>query len=484
MSSWHPLLTGPLAERAWQAIDEIAAAIAPGAALPHTLDETMAGAVAAGEPVAEPRHPSVAGGISGQALFFAYRSQSERATPADATAAGELLDEATGALATLPMLPDLYGGFAGVAWTAQHLYDPRFAEPASGDAAAGAGDGPADDSDDGGDGGDGGDDDPLVEIDAALLQYLERTPWTADYDLIRGLAGFGVYALERLPRPSALTCLSAVLDRLTETAEPGPRGGITWHTSEELLPEWQRKLYPKGYYNLGAAHGVPGPIAVLGAAVAAAGRLAEAGDPAAREVARRARSLVEGAVEWLVQQRLPAGEESWFGTTFAPDTPPQKSRLAWCYGDPGIAATLMVAARACREPAWEKLAVDLAVSAAARPFEGSLIRDAGLCHGSGGLGHLFNRLYQQTGDPRLAESSRGWYQHALDFRQPGEGLAGYRAFWVEEDGVTQSWRSDAGFLEGVAGIGLALLAGVSAFEPNWDRLVVVSAATEPVLPPR
>jgi hypothetical protein len=471
MSSWHPLLTGPQADRVWEAVEEIAAAISPGAVLPHTLDETMAGAAAAGEPVAEPRHPSVAGGISGHALFFAYRAQAERSSPGDGPAAADLLEEATGALATLPMLPDLYGGFSGVAWTAEHLYNPRFADSADTEAGGDPGD-TANDGDT--------EDDPLVEIDAALLQYLQRTPWTADYDLIRGLAGFGVYALERLerqPRASALACLAAVVDRLAETAEPWPQGGVTWHTSEELLPDWQRKIYPKGYYNIGAAHGVPGAIAVLGGVAAAAGRLGEAGDPAARELARRARTLLDGAVEWLLQQRLPDGEESCFGTTFSPDTPAQKSRLAWCYGDPGIAATLLVAARACREPAWEKVAVDLALKSAARPFSGSLVRDAGLCHGSAGLGHLFNRLYQQTGDPRLAEAGRAWIQHALDFRLPGEGLAGYRAFWVEEDGVTQSWRSDAGFLEGVAGIGLALLGSVSAFEPSWDRLLLLSAAT-------
>ena len=39
-----------------------------------------------------------------------------------------------------------------------------------------------------------------------------------DYDLIIGLVGIGVYALERLPRTSARECIELIVDRLDETA--------------------------------------------------------------------------------------------------------------------------------------------------------------------------------------------------------------------------------------------------------------------------
>ena len=550
MKSWQPLLTGSLAERARQVVDEIAAILAAAPATPtatrqgpdHAADSARA-APTPGEPLAAPESlaaqeplgaseplaavdaalfsPSLAGGTAGVALFFAYRaawgggagtgaSAAGDSAAGDSDAAAVFLDRSTEALATTPLPPDLYGGFSGVAWTAEHLYGPRFAAMAT--AAAGgpgagtperdplssaapassrpaatpdipetpetsatlATSGTSETTED-------DDEDPLAEIDAGLLRFLDRSPWAADYDLIRGLAGLGVYALERLPRPSALACLTKIVDRLAETAEHGPQG-TTWHTGPELLPDWQRKLYPGGYYNLGVAHGVPAVIAMLAAAAAAAGPLGEAGDPAAADVARRARSLVEGALRWLLAQRLPPGAGSWFGTSISPETPAAGSRLAWCYGDPGIAATLLMTARALGDAALETLAVEMALAAAARPPEASGVRDAGLCHGSAGLAHLFNRMYQETGEPRLAAASRHWFEHALDFRQPGLGLAGYRAFWMEDDGVTASWRADPGLLEGVAGIGLAMLGGLSDFEPAWDRLLMLSAATAP--PPR
>lgn len=489
MKGWQPLLTGSLAERARQAVDEIAAALAPapGAATgtdqrPDVPGDPERTAAETGEPLAaqdapgaadtDQSNPTLASGAAGKALFFAYRAGRGGGPGAagDSDAAALLLERCTEALATTPLSPDLYGGFSGVAWTAEHLYSPRFAPAASGAETPRTSETPEtpeateDDAED-----------PLEEIDAALMRYLDHSPWTADYDLIRGLTGFGVYALERLPRPSAVACLTKIVDRFAETAEHGAQG-ITWHTAPELLPDWQRAIFPGGYYNLGVAHGVPAVVAMLGATAAAAGRMGAAGDRAAADLAERARFLGEGASRWLLAQQMPAGNPFRFGTTFSPEAPPQRSRLAWCYGDPGIAAALLVTARARGDAALERVAIELALEAGNRPAELSGVRDAGLCHGSAGLAHLFNRMYQETGEPRLAAISRHWFEHALDFRQPGKGLAGYLAFTFEDDAVTEKWRADPGLLEGAAGIGLALLAGLDDFEPAWDRVLMLSAA--------
>jgi hypothetical protein len=47
---------------------------------------------------------------------------------------------------------------------------------------------------------------------------------------------------------------------------------------------------------------------------------------------------------------------------------------------------------------------------------------------------------------------------------------------VMENGklVGFEWKTEPGFLSGVAGVGLALLAAVTDFEPLWDRVLLVS----------
>jgi hypothetical protein len=423
-TSWKPLLTGPLAETATQSVREIAAAL-PG----HGPEEGWSA--------------TLAGGQAGQSLFYAYLAL-HTAEPAAADRAADLLEAAADTLASVPLPPSLYAGFPGVAWTMEHLRGRLFEEDAEGEEA----------------------EDPLQEIDDALLGAVGRSPWQGDYDLIGGLAGLGVYALERLPHRSAALLLEAVVDRLAELAKPFEEG-VSWFTPPEHLPAWQREIHPGGYYNLGLAHGMPAVVAVL------------AGATAAGAAAAKARPLLDGAVAWLLARRYEPGVGSCFGTSYNPGETPVPSRLAWCYGDAGVAAALLAAARAVGEPAWERQAVEVALVAAARDASTAYIHDAGLCHGAAGLGHLFNRMYQTTGEERLATAARAWFERALALRVAGEPVAGYRAFEIEPGSDQPKWRADPGFLEGATGVGLALLGAVSAVEPAWDRTLLVSLPPAP-----
>jgi lantibiotic modifying enzyme len=416
--TWKPLLTGPLADRVSRAVREIAEAL-PGAS---SRD---------GAPQA-----SLASGLAGQALFYAYLAIAT-SDEAAADRAAEFLEKAADELANTPLPPHLYAGFPGVAWTMEHLQDLLFEAPEGEEA-----------------------EDPILEIDEALMGPLGRSPWVGEYDLIGGLAGLGVYALERLPRPSARELLARVVDRLAELAEEMEEGSA-WFSPPERLPEWQREIHTRGNYNLGVAHGLPGVVPVL------------AGACAAGVAVERARPLLESSVSFLLARRLPPGSQSCFAGTYAPWEEPAPTRLAWCYGDAGIAAALLAAARAVGNAEWERQAIDIALIAAARDESTSHVRDAGLCHGAAGVGHLFNRMFQATGEERLAEAARFWFERTFTFQAPGEPVAGFQAWEMGVQGQP-GWRPDAGFLEGAAGVGLALLAAVSGVEPAWDRVLLVS----------
>jgi lantibiotic modifying enzyme len=420
-TDWVPLLDGALRDRALEAVLAIADAL------------RAEGISSDPRSAADADAASLADGDAGLAIFFAYLAQAGL-TDRGFEPAERLLDDAQAALATLPMTPSLYQGFTGVAWATEHLTRCVFQSD---------------------------DDDANEAIDEALQDYLTQSPWIDDFDLVSGLVGIGVYALERLPRPSAKALFELVIDRLSDGAER-TADGITWHTSPELLSPSQRGRCPGGHYNLGVAHGVPGVIALLGHACAVG-------------VARpAAETLLADAVGWLLAQRLPAGLGARFAPAIAPGLEPSPSRSAWCYGDPGIAATLLVAARGAGRPDWEREAVALARQAADRPPAQTRVCDAGLCHGAAGLGHIFNRITQFTRDDRLAAAARHWFTRALDMRQPASGIAGFAALRSGEDG-TESWVAERGILTGAAGVGLALLAAVTSFEPAWDRMLLVSA---------
>jgi hypothetical protein len=424
-TGWSPLLDGELRERALEAVHAIANSLRAGEFPPDSF------------PRGEVEAASLEGGRAGLGVFFAYLAQAGLASRGFEIAE-RFLGEAAETLAAADMTPSLYEGFTGVAWATEHLAGRLF---------------------------ESGGEDPNEVIDEALRGYVTQSPWADHYDLVAGLVGIGVYALERLPRRVAREILIRVIERLDETAERNDEG-ITWLTPPELLPDWQRKLCPKGYYNLGLAHGVPGVIALLGGACAAG---------IAKKVAG---PLLEGAVRWLLAQRLSLGAGSSFSSWTGPGIERAPVRSAWCYGDPGIAAALHCAARGAGEPAWEREALAVARRAADRPPEQAGVRDAGLCHGAAGLGHVFNRICQGIGDSRLAEAGRWWFGRTLEMRQPGRGIAGFAASHPQKDG-TESWVADPDILTGAAGIALALLAATTPIAPEWDQMLLVSIPSPP-----
>ena len=322
---------------------------------------------------------------------------------------------------------ELYGGWAGLGWMTTHLGDPL---DAVGEA-----------------------------VDRRLVKALSDWSRHFGYDLISGLVGVGVHFVERLPKDLAHRGLRLILDQLERTAtEVGD--GIAWFTEPDLLPEWQRKRVPQGYYNLGVAHGVPGVMWLLG-------KLCVNGIEA-----DRARALLEGSLRWLLAVHPdPATPDlpSWVGPGVRREP---NRRMAWCYGPLGAAAVVWEAAREGHDSAGEEWARTLSLACAGVEPSESGNRDAALCHGAAGNGHIFHRLYRRTRDDRFRRAALAWFDNALAFRRPGVGIGGFRA-WTEVDGG-QGFVDDASFLSGSAGIGLALLGAITDTDPAWDRLLLLS----------
>jgi hypothetical protein len=413
---WRPILSGTIARQALQAVDAIAES------LPYVA------------PPAGEQDPSLANGDAGLAVLYAWLAQTGRMPQADVLA-WQCLERAIEAVSTQRMDASLYGGFPGVAWAVEvvdHLLDP---DP----------------------------EDRNEEIDEALLELLSvANLWPAPHDLVVAVTGLGVYALQRLPRPAAVECLRRVVERLREHAQSDERGVYWWTPAAGILHPDSRKEYPAGRADFGLAHGAAGAIALLG------------GLCGAGFAPRTARPLLEDAVSWLLAHPVATDAAPTFPIWLAPGIPPSPARCAWCYGDPGIAAALLLAARGVGAARLERAAVALACRAAERPPENTGIRDACFCHGTAGLAHIYNRMYQATGEPKLGRAAEYWLGRTLDFY----GLArGNGTSWVRGSGdrAEEGPWTGTGLVEGAAGIALVLLAASTPLEPIWDRMFLLSA---------
>ncbi|HEY5937046.1 MAG TPA: lanthionine synthetase C family protein [Kofleriaceae bacterium] len=403
---WEPVLDGELAVAARRAIREIADSLAAG----H----------------GEPCRPA------DLALFWAYVAGSFDDAESHYDSAMDALVAATPNERHL----SLYGGLAGVGWVLAHVSE------------------------------DGAADHFLDAVDDGLLTILDAPQWDASYDLISGLVGFGVYFLERLehldtdkPRRG----LARIVEHLYRTREE-TAGGVSWFTRVELLPEWQRAVSPRGHYNCGVAHGVPGVIGLLGKIAARP------------DAPPHARELCLAASTWLEAQRLPTRSPGWYpARALRDEVEREATRAAWCYGDPGIAVVRWATALRLETPVDSAIA--LARHCALRDPEACGVVDPGFCHGAAGLGHLFNRFYQASGEPLFRTAARSWFERALTMRRP-EGVAGFAAFTSRFEHQDARWVPATSLLEGAAGIALALLAACESTEPAWDRLFLSD------LPPR
>ncbi|MEM7353501.1 MAG: lanthionine synthetase C family protein [Acidobacteriota bacterium] len=419
--AWQPLLTGEQADRAWAAIHAIARDIGPAGAGQAPVSRRPAAAW------------GLAGGAAGKALFFAYLTLATGDEQA-AEAAHDFLEAALAGAAGEPLTLGLWEGLLGVTWTYDHLAGRLFE---------------TDDSE------------STSDADALLLRLLDGPRSSVGHGLISGLAGYGIACLEGLPRPGARRALDRILDHLLVTAESTAEV-CRWFTPARLLPDWQRQLAPGGYYDVGVAHGNPAVLALLARCVGAGLRADEL------------TPVLERCVKWVLDQgtsgRFPGRVVE--GVDRLP-----KPRLSWCYGDPGVAGALRVAAAACGRADWQEQAVRIARRTATREPGETGIDDASLCNGSAGLAHVFHRFYRATGDAELGRAARFWFADSLDRRQPDRGVGGFQACVLPPGKTGRAaieWVDEPGLLTGAAGTGLCLLAAVSDLEPVWDRCVLLS----------
>ena len=426
MTNWSPLLSGALRAEAEGRVREISAALSgPADAWPLTRSDERNGI----------RTVSLGLGRCGFALFHAWNHRALGA-PGAADHAHRLLGEAIELLPTRTMDESLYCGFPGVAWATEHVLRVTGAT---------------------------GGEDPVEGIDEALLGVFDDPAFRPAYDLIGGLAGLGVHALERRARPTGPLLAERILSRLEEMSRPQATG-LSWPSGAMTRRAITDDARPEEtYFNLGLSHGIPGILAILA-------RLAAF--PSLRE---RALRLLAGGAAWFAEQRLPAGGIGAYPDYVADDIAPEPARLAWCYGDPGVACALWAAAQALDDRALRALALDVAHVAARRSFETAQVVDAGLCHGSAGVAHLFNRLYQASGDALLRDAAIAWFERCLERVTDRPAIAGFPTFCFERDRAGE-YVEDPGLLTGAAGTGLALVAAISATDPEWDRFLLVDSA--------
>jgi lantibiotic modifying enzyme len=274
-------------------------------------------------------------------------------------------------------------------------------------------------------------------------------------DVISGLSGVAAILLRRRGNAEIAAVLNdalsalAGLTRVTEV--PRTASPSTW--GSPIVPGVEGPVF-----NLGLSHGIPGPIAALSLAFAAGVRV----------------EGHEAAIETLVDIVLSHVREDEWGPTWPHAAPVDarepggpNGRMAWCYGAPGCARALWLAGDALDRHAWREIALRAMVAAIRRPARMRRVSAATLCHGLSGLLQIGLRFHADTKDERLAAPLSMLLQEVVAAFDPAAPF-GYRGI----DHMNRL-RDDPGFLNGAAGVGLALLSASTGIATPWDRTLLL-----------
>ncbi|GAA1463200.1 lanthionine synthetase C family protein [Nocardiopsis exhalans] len=224
-----------------------------------------------------------------------------------------------------------------------------------------------------------------------VRMHTGNLPELREFDLISGLTGLGTYLLTVCPDHRLLPEVLAYLVRLTQPmdTEHGPAPG--WWTLNAPT-DHPDPAHPNGHGNLGLAHGITGPLALL-----ATTHLAGITTPDQSQAMRR-------ILDWLDTWNQNPDRSWWpeWVTTPFPATAdrPQRGRPSWCYGAPGIAWAHHLAGRALGDRD-RQIQAEHALLAAADLKQTGLLTEPGLCHGRTGLQLILNRIAEHALLPEL-----------------------------------------------------------------------------------
>jgi len=279
---------------------------------------------------------------------------------------------------------------------------------------------------------DEGIEDIFEDVDVLLGEIMVQEVGEGRYDFLHEALGLALYFLEK-KQPSQY------LDALTKKLAEKTINGV-W---EDDFSKASLGRPDETVFNLGMAHGIPSIISILA--------LIDKKNP-----------LIDPGVNWLLATRNTPEEGISSIFPVLVDINKQavtgkQSRLGWCYGDLSIATALLNAGYTTE--AHEIFTYTLQH----RDMKNGGVHDACLCHGSAGIAHMYRRAYLATNDPELLLGADHWIKQTLQMKS---GLK------FSRDG---EYETAYGMLEGMTGIGLALIAALDPdTAPAWDRCLLLS----------
>ncbi|MDR2585329.1 MAG: lanthionine synthetase C family protein [Prevotellaceae bacterium] len=294
----------------------------------------------------------------------------------------------------------------------------------------------------------------LDDLDPFLYQAMMSDMRRGNYDYLHGALGVGTYFLSCFNKKGVAGYVGDLLTELEKSAIECENGAVKW------ISVLKHETGEKGY-NISLSHGMSSIAAFLIGLFELNFETERVAKLLTKTIAYILNQItfVEGSISYFPSYSKESSAENHF------------SRLGWCYGDLGITYILRKASIILKNKEWEDLAIRIVLhNSCRRDLQSNVINDAGLCHGSAGIAHIFWNLYQDTRLEKFKETTDYWMNVTSQMDRYTDGMAGFKAWRTEEYGGFV--KSDS-LLEGISGIGLALLSQMECKGITWDECLML-----------
>ena len=147
------------------------------------------------------------------------------------------------------------------------------------------------------------------------------------------------------------------------------------------------------------------------------------------------------------------------------------NRFGWCRGD----ISCLIAQLQCYMMRKDEYNTETALNkliqlSRERDAERYHVHDSAICHGSSGLFLIYNWLYTISSNDIFKEARDFWLKKTLSVIDFNDTYLGFRKRYYK--GEKEILSQEIGFLEGIAGIGLSLMASIG-INDDWKKLLLI-----------
>lgn len=262
-----------------------------------------------------------------------------------------------------------------------------------------------------------------------ILECMYKDFDRQSFDFMHGALGIGFYFIEK----KEYQYVNYIVNFLFELAE-----------KDHSNMKWKSVLYNNPtIYNISLSHGMSSIIMFLCSAHQCVHN-------------DRIMPMLRGAIRYIFLQEINLNKYGSFFPPFSVEVSIQKSRLAWCYGDLGIALSLLRASEIIQDTDVRNKAMDILYFSTTRlDLKENNVTDNCICHGAAGLYMIFRRVYLDTGDILFNQTADYWLQQIIN-----------SPIHIKNDNLS--------LLNGISGVGLVLISFLMNDQQDWDSFFLLS----------